>query len=73
MNEMVKTAQLRAELAEIIDRVCRQRSRATVMRYGEPVAVVMSLQEVEELDRVRAEIARLRSLYNTHTRSIPAA
>jgi len=70
MNEMVKTATLRAELAEIIGRVCTQRSRATVMRYGEPVAVVMSLQEAEEIDK---ELNWLRSLYNIHNQTRPAA
>jgi prevent-host-death family protein len=70
VNELVKMATLRGELAEIINRVCTQRSRATVMRYGEPVAVVMSLAEAEAID---GELKRLRSLYNIRTRTLPAA
>lgn len=54
----IKTATLRAELADIINRVCAQRSRAVIRRHGEPIAVLMSLEEVQELDRQK-------SLYTT--------
>lgn len=49
----VKTIQLRAELAEILSRVQHQNTRATIMRYGVPIACVVSLQEIAELDRLR--------------------
>ncbi len=49
----IKTATLRRELAEIIQRVYAQKSRAVIHRYGVPVAVVMSKDEADELDRLR--------------------
>lgn len=58
----VKTAALRSEIADILKRVCNNGTRATITRYGEPVAVVMPIQEVQELDRLRA-ICRARGMY----------
>lgn len=49
----VKTATLRADIAQIIFRVCVHKTRATIHRYGDPVAVVVPIEEVEELDRLR--------------------
>ncbi len=48
----VKTRALRAELAEIINRVCEQRRRAVIHRRGRAIAAVVSIEELAELDRV---------------------
>lgn len=62
----VKTAALRAEIAEIIQRVATQKTRAVITRYGEPIAVVISNEEAEELDR-------LRGMYNIQPKACSAA
>lgn len=54
----LKTVQLRAELADILARVRFQNTRATIMRYGVPIAYVVSIQEIAELDRLRRLHAR---------------
>ncbi len=55
---IVTTAILRAEMADILQRVATHKTRATICRYGEPQAVVMCLEEAEELDRLRALFRR---------------
>lgn len=56
----IKTFQLRAELADILDRVQNHNTRATIMRYGVPIAYVVSIDTITELDQ-------LRKLYRTTT------
>lgn len=54
MTEMrIKTFQLRAELADILDRVQNHNTRATIMRYGVPIAYVVSIDTITELDQLR--------------------
>lgn len=50
---IVQTYQLRAELSGILSRVASQNTRATIMRYGIPIAYVLSQKEVDELERLR--------------------
>lgn len=49
----IKTFQLRAELADILDRVQNHNTRATIMRYGIPIAYVVSIDTITELDQLR--------------------
>jgi prevent-host-death family protein len=49
----IKTFQLRAELADILDRVQNHNTRATIMRYGVPIAYVVSIDTITELDQLR--------------------
>ena len=49
----VKTFQLRAELAEVLDRVQNHNTRATIMRHGVPIAYVVSIDTITELDELR--------------------
>lgn len=57
-TDRVKVASLRSDLADIINRVRFHNSRVTVMRHGEPVAALVSMDDLAELDR-------LRSMYRT--------
>ncbi len=68
MSEERYTVRLfRADLSAIMNRVFEKRARATVMRHGEVIGVVLSPQEVADLDRMAAKFRR--SVYTNHSRA----
>jgi prevent-host-death family protein len=54
----IKVEALRAGLAQVLASVRDTREVAVVLRHGDPVAAIISMQDFEELER-------LRSLYRT--------
>lgn len=49
----VKVASFRSDLADMINRVRFKNSRVMVMRHGEPVAALVSIEDLQELERLR--------------------
>lgn len=64
--ERVKVASFRSDLAELINRVRFSQSRVLVMRHGEPVAALVSVSDLNELEA-------LRGMYRTMEGRRPAA
>lgn len=54
----VKVRSLRSDLADILNRVSTFKTRATIMKHGDPIAIIVSLDEWEQLQRLRAAIKR---------------
>lgn len=65
-KDRVKVASLRSDLADIINRVRFHNSRVVVVRHGEPVAAMVSMEDLAELERYR-------SVYTTVGAERPAA
>ena len=49
--ERVKAASVRSDFAELVNRVRYQNSRVLVLRHGEPMVALVSLQDLEALER----------------------
>jgi prevent-host-death family protein len=65
-KDRVKVASLRSDLADIINRVRFHNSRVVVVRHGEPVAAMVSMEDLAELERYR-------SMYTNVSATRPAA
>jgi len=50
MPETLPLATVKARFSEIVDRVARQQDRVTVTRNGQPVAVLVSADDLESLE-----------------------
>lgn len=60
-RDRIKVASLRSDLADIINRVRFHQSRVVVVRHGEPVAAMVSMKDLEELERYRGMYTNLSS------------
>lgn len=54
MTETLPLAAVKARFSEIVDRVVRQQDRVVVTRNGEPVAVLVSPDDLESLEETLA-------------------
>jgi antitoxin YefM len=54
MPETLPLATVKARFSEIVDRVMRQQDRIVVTRNGKPVAVLVSLEDLESLEETLA-------------------
>lgn len=54
MNETLPLATVKARFSEIVDRVTRQQDRVVVTRNGEPVAVLVSPDDLDCLEETLA-------------------
>lgn len=59
--ERVKIAALRSDLAEIINRVRFAKARVLVTKHGEPVAALISMDELERLRGMYRTLGKVRS------------
>jgi antitoxin YefM len=50
MSEVLPLAAVKARFSELVDRVARQHDRVVVTRNGEPVAVLMSPEDLDSLE-----------------------
>jgi antitoxin YefM len=50
MDEQLPLAEIKAHLSEIVDRIEDQHERVTLTRYGRPVAVLLSPEDLEALE-----------------------
>jgi len=48
--ETIPLASAKAKLSEIVDRVEREQDRVTITRNGRPVAMIVSLDDIEGLE-----------------------
>jgi prevent-host-death family protein len=48
--ETLPLAAVKAKLSEVIDRVEREQDRVTITRNGRPVAVIVSMDDIEGLE-----------------------
>ncbi len=48
--ETLPLATVKAKLSEVVDRVEREQDRVTITRNGRPVAVIVSLDDIEGLE-----------------------
>ncbi len=54
MTETLPLATVKARFSEIVDRVLRQQDRVVVTRNGQPVAVLVSPDDLESLEETLA-------------------
>jgi prevent-host-death family protein len=54
MGETLPLATVKTRLSEIVDRVAREQDRVVISRNGRPVAVLMSSDELDELEETLA-------------------
>jgi antitoxin YefM len=54
MSETLPLAAVKARFSEIVDRVARQQDRVIVTRNGQPVAVLVSTDDLESLEETLA-------------------
>lgn len=57
MPETLSLAAVKARFSEIVDRVTRQQDRVVVTRNGEPVAVLVSPEDLESLEETLAVLS----------------
>lgn len=57
MPETLALATVKARLSELVDRVVRQQERVVVTRNGEPVAVLLSPEDLESLEETLAVLS----------------
>jgi prevent-host-death family protein len=48
--ETIPLASAKAKLSEVVDRVEREQDRVTITRNGRPVAMIVSLDDIESLE-----------------------
>lgn len=48
--ETIPLASVKAKLSEVVDRVEREQDRVTITRNGRPVAMIVSLDDIEGLE-----------------------
>jgi prevent-host-death family protein len=53
MTKSLSTAEIKAHLSESID-LAIQEGFVTITRYGKPVAAIVSIEDLEQLQRLRA-------------------
>ena len=54
MSETLPLASVKARFSEIVDRVAREQDRVIVTRNGQPVAVLVSTDDLESLEETLA-------------------
>ncbi len=52
--ETIPLASVKAKLSEVVDRVEREQDRVTITRNGRPVAMIVSLDDIEGLEETLA-------------------
>lgn len=52
--ETIPLASAKAKLSEVVDRVEREQDRVTITRNGRPVAMIVSLDDIEGLEETLA-------------------
>ncbi len=57
MPETLALATVKARFSELVDRVVRQQERVVVTRNGEPVAVLVSPEDLESLEETLAVLS----------------
>lgn len=50
MSEVLPLSTVKAQFSEIVDRIARQQDRVVVTRNGSPAAVLISPEDLEELE-----------------------
>lgn len=56
---------MRDHLSELVDRVERERERVVITRNGRAAAVLISLEDLAELEETLAVLGDARALYDT--------
>jgi len=54
MSEVLPLSEVKAKLSEVIDGVVRTHERVTVTRNGRPVAVLLSVDDLESIEETMA-------------------
>lgn len=55
MTTSVSIAKAKSALSEVVNRAAFGKERVIICRHGKPLAAVVGLEVLEELDRLRAE------------------
>ena len=69
--ETIASSRVRQDFANLVERVRTQRTRVIVQKSGVPVAAIISLDDLERLDRIDSD--RLRRFAFLQTMRIPFA